>query len=65
MPHYRCFFLDGSGKIRDVAFIDRASNELAKDRACELLMQSKHPIAELWLLDQRIYQATKYEATLE
>ena len=41
MRHYRCYFLDASRAIRDVAFINCATDELAKDRASELLA-AKH-----------------------
>jgi hypothetical protein len=59
MQHYRCYFLDASRAIRDVEIIDLPSDELAKDRACELLMERKFPSVELWLLDRRLYEAKK------
>ena len=59
MPHYRCYFLDAFRAIRDVAFIDCATVELAKDRANELLAERKSAFVELWLLDRRLYEAKK------
>ena len=59
MRHYRCYFLDASRAIRDVAFIDCANDELARDRACELLSERRFPFVELWLLDHRLYEAKK------
>ncbi len=57
MPHYRCYFLDSDKAIRDVAFLDCATDELAKERACELLMDRKFPFVQLWLLDRQLYEA--------
>jgi hypothetical protein len=59
MPQYRCYFLDSDKAIRDVAFIDCATDELATERACELLMERRFPIVQLWLLDRQLYQAKK------
>ena len=65
MPRYRCYFLDGSGIICDVAFVDQETDELARDRVCALLVQSKYPVAELWLLDKRLHQARRSETAQE
>lgn len=63
MPRYRCYFLDASEKICDVAFVDQATDELAKERVRELLRRSRYPIAELWLLTQLIERMTRREPT--
>jgi hypothetical protein len=48
MAHYRCYFLDGSGKIMKSEDIEAASDEDAAIVARERLAQQRSHAFELW-----------------
>ena len=57
MPHYRCYFLDRDGHIRERADIEADTLSVAIDRAHESLEKRLRCRSfELWLGDQDLLQ---------
>lgn len=56
MVHYRCYFLDGSGKIAKSEDIEAASDEDAVTAARQRLAQQRSHAFELWRGRERLHK---------
>jgi hypothetical protein len=59
MAHYRCYLLDGRGKIVRSEDVDAASDDDAAGWARELLARSGSSAVELWRGRHRICKETR------
>jgi hypothetical protein len=59
MAHYRCYLLDGRGKIVRSEDVDAASDDAAAGWARDLLARSGSHAVELWRGRDRICKETR------
>lgn len=62
MPHYRCYLLDGSGRIVAAEEVARTSAGEALEFARELCAARRSYAFELWQGRERIFKETRTAA---
>ena len=64
MSSYRCYFVDGTNHISGVDFVECATDDLAKARADELIVDSVYPAMEVWDGARFVYVAKQHRGRL-
>ncbi len=62
MAHYRCYFLEGTGRIAEFEDIEAASDEDAVALARERLSQHNAHAVELWQGRERLFKESRATA---
>lgn len=57
--YYRCYFLDGRGRIQDVAEIKAVADEHAITAARATMSEAAYPAFELWQQDRVVIREAK------
>jgi hypothetical protein len=59
MAKYTCRFLNGAGRIDDVASFECPTDAVAQQRASQMLAKSGFPAIELWERDRLVLRDEK------
>ncbi|HXZ01455.1 MAG TPA: hypothetical protein VEI03_15780 [Stellaceae bacterium] len=59
MAHYRCYFLDGTGRITEFENIEAASDDDAVALARDRLAQHNAHTVELWQGRERLFKESR------